>query len=547
MPILRAGEYKLYYANQASNMIVLINKVFFERPAEIIRIRQKTMLKYVKKTLNGILRTGVKITVAVILPFTPVTSVAEDIFPLQHDSEEIHSGYVPGEIIVKFKPDIHPETRNKIIGMYNCTVTGKCSFSDLQLLKTAEPEQTEKMLSMYQSHEEVEYAELNHYFRQFLIPNDELYPIQWNFKNDTYGGVNLEAAWDIQTGDPNVIIAVLDSGAAYEDFGIYRLAPDLAQTRFVPGFDFVNNDTHPNDDNGHGTHVTGTIAQSTNNGIGVAGVAFNCSIMPVKVINSEGIGETFEIANGIYYATDNGANVINMSLGTDVNTRTIRDALQYAYNNGVIIVCAMGNDFEQGNPLSYPAAYDDYCIAVGATRFNKTRASYSNTGDHIDIVAPGGDTGLDQNGDGRPDGILQQTFGEEPDDFGYYFADGTSTAAPHVSGAAALLISNGVIDPDMIREALEQTSEDLGPPGWDTEYGWGLLNIEAALKYFEPTTVVPGDINGDMIVDFDDIALLAEQWQYIAITPLATDINGDHIVNFKDFALLAQNWKNPPP
>jgi serine protease len=508
------------------------------------------MLKTGKKLRSYILRI-VRLAAVIILSFAIVTSVAGDKFPLRPDAEQIQSDYVPGEIIVKFKPDTPTEVKNETFGMYHCTVVEKCGFADLQLLKTAESEQTEKTLSMYQSHEQVEYAELNYYFRQFLIPNDELYPIQWNFQNNTYGGVNLEAAWDIQTGDPNVIIAVLDSGIAYEDFGIYRLAPDLAQTRFVPGFDFVNNDPHPNDDNGHGTHVTGTIAQSTNNGIGAAGVAFNCSIMPVKVINVEGIGTTWDITDGIYYATDNGANIINMSIGTDVNTRTIRDALQYAYNNGVVMICAMGNDFEQGNLTAYPAAYDDYCIAVGATRFNKTRASYSNTGNHIDIVAPGGDTGLDQNGDGRPDGILQQTFVDNPSDFGYYFADGTSTATPHVSGAAALLVSNGVTDPDMVREALEQTAEDLGPPGWDTENGWGLLNIEAALKYFEPTTVVTdeinGDINGDMLVDFDDIALLAEQWHYIAITPLATDINGDHIINFKDFALLAQNWKKPTP
>lgn len=499
-----------------------------------------------KKIRSGILRTCIKFAIAVILSFVPLISNSRGQTPRQPDATLAQSGHVPNEIIIKFKPDTPPEVKSEIVGMYKCTVVGKCSIADLQLLKTAEPEQTEQMLSMYQSHEEVEYAELNHYFRQFLIPNDELYPLQWNFYNETYGGVHLEAAWDIQTGDPNVIIAVLDSGVAFEDFEIYRLAPDLAQTRFVTGYDFVNNDTHPNDDNGHGTHVTGTIAQSTNNGIGVAGVAFNCTIMPVKVMNSDGIGTTFDIADGIYYAANNGAKVINMSIGTDVNTRTIRDAVRYAYTKGVTIVCAMGNDFEQGNPPSYPAAYDDYCIAVGATRFDREWAYYSNTGTHLDIVAPGGDTRVDQNGDGSPDGILQQTFDDDPAVFGYYYAAGTSSATPHVSGAAALLISNGVTDPDMVREALEQTAEDLGPTGLDTQYGWGLLDIEAALNYPQISPVT-GDINGDLIVDFDDIALFAGQWQNIAITPLAADINGDRIVDFKDFALLAQNWKNTPP
>jgi serine protease len=505
------------------------------------------MLKYVKNTLNSILLNAVRFAAVIILPLVFVTSSARSQIPTQPAPAQIESSHVPDEIIIKFKPDIPAEVKKEIVGMYNCTVVDKCFIADLQLLRTAEPEQTEQMLSMYQSHEEVEYAELNHYFRQFLVPNDELYPLQWNFYNDTDGGVHLEAAWDIQTGDPNVIIAVLDSGVAFEDFEIYRLAPDLAQTRFVPGYDFVNNDTHPNDDNGHGTHVTGTIAQSTNNDIGVAGVAFNCTIMPVKVMDASGIGTTFDITDGIYYAANNGAKVINMSIGTDVNTRTIRDAVRYAYDNGVTIVCAMGNDFELGNPLSYPAAYDEYCIAVGATRFDRQRAHYSNTGPHLDIVAPGGDTGLDQNNDDSPDGILQQTFDEDPAVFGYYFAAGTSSATPHVSGAAALLISSGVTEPDMIREALEQTAEDLGPTGWDTQYGWGILDIEAALNYFPPAVVIPGDVNGDSIVDFDDIALFAAQWQNIAITPVATDINGDRIVDFIDFALLAQNWKKTPP
>ncbi|MBN2183520.1 MAG: S8 family serine peptidase [Sedimentisphaerales bacterium] len=505
------------------------------------------MLKHGKKNRSGVRQIHIKFIAMVILPFVFVTPGTSGQVHRQSDDTLAQNNHVPDEIIIKFKPDIPAEIKNEIIGMYRCTVVGKCSFPDLQLLKTAEPEQAEQMLSMYQNHDEVEYAELNHYFRQFLIPNDELYSYQWNFYNDTYGGVHIEAAWDIHTGDPNIVIAVLDSGIAYEDFGIFRLAPDLARTRFVSGYDFVNNDAHPNDDNGHGTHVTGTIAQATNNGIGVAGVAFNCSIMPVKVMNSEGTGTTFDIADGIYYATNNGAKVLNMSIGTDFDTRTIREAVEYAYNSNVTIVCAMGNDFEQGNPTSYPAAYDDYCIAVGATRFDQNRAYYSNTGNHIDIAAPGGDNRVDQNGDGSPDGILQQTFDDDPGVFAYYFAEGTSAATPHVSGAAALLISNGVTDPAMVREALEQTAEDLGPRGWDTQYGWGLLDIEAALNYFDTSAVVTGDINGDSTVNFDDIVLLAEQWQWLAVTPLTTDINGDRIVNFKDFALLAQNWKKFPP
>jgi serine protease len=473
----------------------------------------------------------------------PLLLLAPAVSNAQNQSTASH---VPDEIIVKFKPDTPEEIRNEIIGMHNCSVADTCIYADLHLLKIPESETLEKMIEMYSSHEEIEYAELNHYVRLMFVPNDDYFPLQWNFYNDVFGGIHIESAWDIQTGDPNVTIAILDSGAAYENFSIYRLAPDLAQTLFVPGYDFVNDDTHPNDDNGHGTHVTGTIAQTTNNHLGVAGIAFNCSIMPVKVIGSDGMGTNFNIADGIYFAANNGAKVINMSIGSEANSFTMRNAVRYAFNSGVTIVCAAGNDFEQGNPRIYPAAYDDYCIAVGATRFDQSRAYYSSTGNYLDIAAPGGDLRVDQNGDGEPDGILQQTFLDDPANFGYLFAEGTSMATPHVSGAAALLVSNGVTDPNMVREALEQTAEDLGPPGWDTQYGWGMLNVTAALEYFPGVTVaLTGDFNADSIVDIRDIHLFASQWQWIAVTPLATDINDDRIVNFKDFALLAQNWKLP--
>ncbi len=491
-----------------------------------------------------ILPSGTISVIALLLLLAPVASYAQNQSTSRPNLTFTGGSYAPNEIIIKFKSGTPEEIISEIIGRHNCSVADKCTFADLQLLNTPESEKAEQMVSVYSSHEQVEYAELNYYVGQFLVPNDSLYPLQWNLNNDKFGGVNIESAWDIQTGDPNVIIAVLDSGVAYENFGIYKQAPDLAQTHFVPGYDFVNDDAHPNDDNGHGTHVTGTIAQATNNGFGVAGVAFDCSIMPVKVLGSDGSGTTFDIAQGIYYAINNGAKVMNMSIGTDADTITMRIAVEYAYSNGVTVVCAAGNDFEEGNPTSYPAAYDDYCIAVGATRYDRSRAYYSNTGSYIDIVAPGGDLHVDQNGDGNPDGILQQTFDDDPGLFGYFFAQGTSTSAPHVSGAAALLISNSVIEPAMIREAIENTAEDIGPPGWDPEYGWGLLNIEAALKYYPSVT---GDLNSDMIVNFQDISLFAEQWQWIAITPLATDINGDHIVDFIDFSLLAQNWNKKMP
>jgi serine protease len=307
----------------------------------------------------------------------------------------------------------------------------------------------------------------------------------------------MQPAWEIETGDPGVIVAVIDTGVAYEDYEefvdnpgrgkdywiTYQQAPDLVNTNFVAGYDFVNNDEHSNDDEGHGTHVTGTIAQSTNNAIGVAGVAFGTSIMPVKVLNSKGSGTYADIADGIYFAADNGAAVINLSLGGTSTSSTLENAVSYAYDKGVTIVCAAGNEYESGNSPLYPAAYDAYCIAVGATTYNEARAYYSNTGSYLDIAAPGGDLYADLNGDGYGDGVLQQTFGSSPTDWGYWFYQGTSMATPHVAAVAALLIANGITGPDNVRDALEATAEDKGQEGWDSEYGWGIVDAYAALNY----------------------------------------------------------------
>ncbi|MFB0520952.1 MAG: S8 family serine peptidase, partial [Desulfatiglandales bacterium] len=474
-----------------------------------------------------------------IIPGLAICAPSDELL-VDYNSTEITSKlplWSTGEIIVKFDNDITEDYRNMIIREYGCSVVGRCLFSNVQLVRIPESLTAAETVDIFQQEEAVDYAELNYYARIALVPDDTFYFYQWNLNNEISGGIGAQAAWDIQIGDPNVVVAVLDTGVAYEDFETYKQAPDLSGTSFVAGYDFVNNDSHANDDKGHGTHVTGTIAQSTNNSMGAAGVAFGCSIMPVKVLNHLGTGSHFDIARGIYFATNNGAKVINMSLGGEGDSITLRDAVGYAYSQGVTVVCAVGNEFLQGNPTAYPAAYDDYCIAVGATRYDETRAYYSNTGSYLDVVAPGGDLLVDQNGDGYPDGILQQTFSEDPNVFAYWFFQGTSMAAPHVSGAAALLISNGLTDPDKVREVIEKTAKDIGSGGWDKEYGWGLINVWAALNY-----EMRGDLNGDLLVGTKDLSLLANQWpRDAALSPIA-DLSGDGVVNFVDFAILAEKW-----
>jgi serine protease len=387
----------------------------------------------------------------------------------------------PCDIIVRFGPEVPEEVKGEILGEHGCLLLRSCVSGDFHLARIPLWDSPEQAAERLQACDEVEYAEANGYAYSTFVPSDPLYSLQWNLHNPVNGGIQMQDAWDIEQGDPNVIVAVLDTGIAYEDFGRFRLASDLADVSFVPGYDFVNDDSHPNDDHGHGTHIAGTIAQSTNNGLGVAGIAFGCSVMPVKVLDDDGTGGHFAIAAGIHFAVENGAKVLNLSFGSSRDSRTLRNAVAWAHQQGATVVCAAGNDFRNGNPRIYPAAYEEHCIAVGATRFDRTRAPYSSTGSYVDVVAPGGDTRVDQNNDGYADGILQQTFSQEPGNFAYWFLQGTSMATPHVSGLAALLISRGVTHPDRVAEIIKTTARDLGPAGWDPEYGWGMIDASAAL------------------------------------------------------------------
>ncbi|HUG70789.1 MAG TPA: S8 family serine peptidase [Pirellulaceae bacterium] len=346
----------------------------------------------------------------------------------------------------------------------------------------------------------VEYAELNVVATSLLAPNDPYYSYQWNFQNPHLGGVQSEEAWAVSTG-AGVVVAVLDTGVAYanhqDSSGTYYRAPDLAGTHFVAGYDFINNDPHANDDHSHGTHVAGTIAQTTNNSRGVAGMAYDSAVMPVKVLGWDGTGSHSAIASGIKWAADQGAHVINLSLGSASGSRTLRDAVAYAHGKGVTLVAASGNDGVNG--VHFPAAYDDYVIAVGATRYDGRLAGYSNYGSSIDIVAPGGDMSVDQNRDGYPDGILQNTFNPSTQDtsqFAYYFFQGTSMATAHVSGAAAQIVSqllstSGSVHPDHVRQILESTAVDMGAEGVDMYYGHGILDAGAALQSVVLTNSAP--------------------------------------------------------
>ncbi|MEW5803941.1 MAG: S8 family peptidase [bacterium] len=334
----------------------------------------------------------------------------------------------------------------------------------------------------------IEYAEPNYLARAELVPNDPYYIYQWNFPM-----INMELAWDLSNGS-GVTVAVIDTGVAFENNGIYVRAPDFAGTLFKPGWDFVNDDGYSDDDNGHGTHIAGTIAQTTNNLLGVAGIAYGCTIMPIKVLDSSSNGLFSDIADGIYYAVNNGIKIINMSFGTYTASATLQDAVNYAYLNGVSIITSAGNNAT--SIPHYPSSYPT-CVCVSAVRYDRTRPFYSNYGPDVDICAPGGDLSVDQNQDGHQDGICQQTHdGTVFTQFNYALYQGTSCAAAHASGVAALVqsVAGNTLSPDALKTTLEATAIDLGTAGWDEDFGWGLIDALAAVQSVLPVAAVAGGL-----------------------------------------------------
>ncbi|HEU0316401.1 MAG TPA: S8 family serine peptidase, partial [Solirubrobacteraceae bacterium] len=340
-----------------------------------------------------------------------------------------------------------------------------------------------------------------------LIPNDPgrsgvpggWEQMQWNFAGPF--GVNAPEAWANvaavgRPGGAGVVVAVLDTGVAYADHGRFRRSPDFGARQFVRGYDFVDGTTHPDDHNGHGTHIAGTIAEQTNNGVGLTGLAYGARIMPVRVLDAHGDGDATAIARGVIFAVKHHADIINMSFefSSDVTASSIPQltaAIAYAHDRGVLVVGAAGNE---GTPeVAYPARAR-YVLSVGATTEHGCLSDFSNDGRQLSLVAPGGGADASTLPDDpnchpqEPPGrnVFQETFlGGSARVFGFPSGyEGTSMAAPHVSAAAALVIASGVLgphpSPDALAARLERTARPLGPPGDVGHYGAGLLDAAAA-------------------------------------------------------------------
>jgi serine protease len=511
------------------------------------------------------------------VPWTPQARAARDSSASALRKGTSGRQYATGKVLVRFRDEVAVDERRAMARDASSTadLMPRRAYADFDVVRIDPSENAEAVAAALARRPQVLYAQAAYRMHPTFVPNDPRYGDQWNLRL-----VNMEKAWDIQPqAGSSITVAVIDTGMAYltrtitanipgfinggvryPPLGVrtipYAAAPDLVgsnASRIVAPFDVISNGLNPPlDFEGHGTHVSGTVGQLTNDAIGVAGVAFNVKLMPVKALGGEwdvlfGLqpfvgGTDDDVATGIRYAADNGAQIINMSLGSSGPSNcasaptqpgcspAVESALRYAVctgpksstcsGKGVFVAVAGGNEFEDfdpdfgSNPTSVLAEIANRIkgvVSVAAVDPNRNRAWYSSTGNYIELAAPGGSN---RGFSGTSGFVFQETFDFNftdtfdptvvpPSRYGPPRFDvlapigyiGTSQATPHVSGIAAMLRQQGITDPAAIEDALEKLADPLGsaasdecpvgvtaPAGRTCSFGFGLVNARNALR-----------------------------------------------------------------
>ncbi|MFC2160881.1 S8 family peptidase [Acidobacteriota bacterium] len=391
--------------------------------------------------------------------------------------------FVTDQILVKFRSSLPHVMRRIALDAYQTDTITFIPKVNIYQLNIPEYTSVEEMVYLLNMNPFIEYAEPNYIAHITTTPNDPFFNLQYGLSNTGQmignvpgspqgkesADIHAPSGWEEETGKDTVIIGFVDTGLDFNH-------PELQNKYVSKGIDFVNGDEDATDDHGHGTHIASIAAAETNNGIGIAGVAWNCKILPAKAMDATGSGSYANIIDAIRWLSDNGAHIINLSIGGDADSSALEDAMKYAYSQGTVLIAAAGND---SSTVIYPAAYDLYCLAVAATDYNDAHASWSNTGPQVDVAAPG-----ERILGCVPLWYPEQVWGNfdiDPYAYGY----GTSSSAPFVAGLAALIKS---LKPDLgvseimniIRYSADDVNQDLFP-GIDDKIGYGRINIEKAL------------------------------------------------------------------
>lgn len=386
--------------------------------------------------------------------------------------------FAADRVLVKFRPGLAARSVRPLLEAYGSATIASVPGVALRVVAVPKGVPVTAFLSALNRNPDVAVARPDPVTRLAVRPNDKYFADQYALSNsgqvldDLPGqpkgkaGADISApgGWDQTKGDPGIVIAVLDTGVELSH-------PDIKNKIVSPGKDFVNGDNDASDDVWHGTHVAGIAAAETNNELGIAGVAWNCDILPGKIIAASGEGDYGALILAIYWAVDQGAQVINLSLGGEARDDDLLAALRYAYEHNVVIAAAAGND---AGPVLYPAAYDQYCLAVAATDYNDARASFSNMGPEVDVAAPGVDV------------LSLYPTWDTPAGFApYVYANGTSMSTPHVAGLAALLKSlKPWLTAGEIMNIIRYSADDVNAdafPGRDDQIGFGRINVQRAL------------------------------------------------------------------